>query len=314
MRPFLASADLDWVPADNPETPVPLRAVVRLLVEITRAAGPDTPYRIINGRGGYEIGLINNAAFRGPTVRDGFARVSRAMPAHCTHEVLTVADLADGLHIRDGWTYDMGDNEAAHCVQQYVAALVDMICSVACPDAPRAERVEMLPHPEAGLSHLHSWLGNRVHCAPLRALDFTIRAEVAEARFPDDVLARANATDGYITERLVPDGSLPKQVSVLVAAMLSRTSPDLDRVAAGAGISGRTLRRVLQWHGTSFSELVERTRARIALDRVSKDTDASLKSIAADLGYADQATLSRAMRRWTGETPSNLRENRLRQN
>lgn len=307
VGPFLARADLNWAPADNPALPVPLRSVVRLLVEISRAAGPDTPHWIVNGRGGFEIGLIGKAAFRGPTVRDGFARIAHMMPVHCTHELFTVAETGDGLHIRDGWAYNLGDDEALHLVQQYVASLVDMICSVAHPEAPRAERVEMVPHPKAGLGHLRPWLGDSLHPAPYRALDFFVRSDVATQRFPKDVLEHARDADGETERRIAPGASLADQVSALVAAMLPRTPPDLNRVAAAAGISGRTLRRALWQNGTSFSTVVEQTRAQIAVDRVRNDTDASLGSIATDLGYADQATLSRAVRRWTGQTPRSIR-------
>ncbi|MFC3615617.1 helix-turn-helix domain-containing protein [Lutimaribacter marinistellae] len=307
VGPFLARADLSWVPADDPALPVPLRSVVRLLVEISRAAGPDTPHRIVNGRGGFEIGLIGRAAFRGPTVRDGFARIARMMPAHCTHEIFTVALSGDGLHIRDGWAYDLGDDEALYLVQQYVASLIDMICSVAHPEAPRAERVEMVPHPEAGLNHLRPWLGDRLQPAPLRALDFLVGSDVAAQRFPKGAQERAREANGETGRRIASGASLADQVSALVAVMLPRTTPHLDRVAAAAGISGRTLRRALRQNGTSFSDVVERTRAQIAVDRVRNDTDVSLGSIAADLGYANQATLSRAVRRWTGQTPRSLR-------
>jgi AraC-like DNA-binding protein len=202
----------------------------------------------------------------------------------------------------------VGNDEALHLVQQYVASLIDMACSVAHPATPRASKVSLLPHPETGLSHLSDWLGDQLYPAPNRALDFVIRPEVAASHFPDAVRERAKQLDADTEKRAICGITLQEQVATLISAMLSRTAPDLDRVAAAAGISGRTLRRALQQDRIRYSDLVDRTRAQIGLDRIRMDTDVPLKSIAKDLGYAHQATLSRAIRRWTGEAPSNLQK------
>jgi AraC-like DNA-binding protein len=307
---FLAKADLDWVPRNDPYLPIPLRRVVQLLVEISREAGADAPHRIVNGRGGHEIGLIGAAAFCGPTVRDGFRKLSQTMPIHCTHEVFTIAELEDGLHIRDGWAYDLGDDETLHLVQQYVASLVDMICSVAHGSIPCVDRVALVPHPEAGLSHLRPWLGEAARPAEDRALDITLLDGVAEAHFPDTVRKAALEDVAHDYGPLPKGRSLSDQVAMLVGSMLSRTTPSVDRIAVAANVSGRTLRRSLQQEGTTFSDVVERTRARIALDRLRSETGTSLKAIASDLGYANQATLSRAVKRWTGHTPRSIRAGR----
>jgi AraC-like DNA-binding protein len=59
--------------------------------------------------------------------------------------------------------------------------------------------------------------------------------------------------------------------------------------------------------GTNFRLLVEDLRKEEARLRLSQATDASLTSLALDLGFADLSTFSRAHRRWFGLAPSRMR-------
>lgn len=304
---FLAEADLDWVPPDDPLLPIPLRGAVDLLVLIARAEGPDAPHRIVNGRGGFEIGLIGEEAFRGETVRDGLHRVARAMPLHCTHEIFVVTDHADGLHVSDGWVTSMKSDEALHFVQQYVAALVQMICSVAAGSHMCLKRVALVPHPDTGLAHLRPWLDDRVFANDARTLDVALDNAVADLPFPASARQEADRAALAVPEVLRQGRTLSADVTTLLSAMLPFKRPSIARVAAAASTSVRTLRRRLHDEGSSFTTLLEQARANIALSRLEGDDPPLLKDLAAQLGYADQATLSRAVRRWTGKTPRDLR-------
>ena len=82
--------------------------------------------------------------------------------------------------------------------------------------------------------------------------------------------------------------------------------PDLSQVAGSLCVSERTLNRRLQFEGTSFRELKS-----AALHRWAKllleQTDHSVDSIAATLGYQDSANFRRAFRKNAGCTPSEAR-------
>lgn len=56
----------------------------------------------------------------------------------------------------------------------------------------------------------------------------------------------------------------------------------------------------------SYSELVELVRFHAALEALA-DPDQKLIDIASQLGYYDQATFTRAFRRWTGVAPGAFR-------
>ena len=84
----------------------------------------------------------------------------------------------------------------------------------------------------------------------------------------------------------------------------------LELAAEIAETSPRTLRRRLREEGTSFHGILDRIRFEAAEERLREPT-LSLAEVSADLGYADQASFTRAFRRWTGEPPAAYRRRRL---
>ena len=74
-------------------------------------------------------------------------------------------------------------------------------------------------------------------------------------------------------------------------------------VAEALHMSPRTLRRKLESHGHSISELFDRERRERALSLLAQP-DLSLAQIAERLGYRSVQNFERAFRRWTGTTPA----------
>ena len=83
-------------------------------------------------------------------------------------------------------------------------------------------------------------------------------------------------------------------------------APSMKRVVAAAGMSARTFQRQLKEEGASFSDLLADVRRSETLKRL-KEQNLTIAAIATDLGYSDQATFTRAFRRWTGVPPSRFR-------
>jgi len=82
----------------------------------------------------------------------------------------------------------------------------------------------------------------------------------------------------------------------------NRFSPQLEEVAAKAGLSGRSFRRRLQEEGTSFKEIVLSTKMTIAKELLST-AGLSVNGTAHRLGYSEAASFSRAYSRWWGHNP-----------
>jgi AraC-like DNA-binding protein len=306
-QPFFDRVGLGWLPDDQPLLAIPLRSAVELLVEIARAEGPDVPLRIAETHGIYEIGPIGALGLAGPTVRAGLHNIATNMPRHCTHEIFTVEDYDGFIRVGDGWAMNVGDLEARHLVQQYVAALVHGICRASGPVSPNQFRVALSPHPVAGSSHLESWLGESLRLAAEGPLRIEIANELADRLIPERIRTQASARVGPTWERLRYGESLADSIATLVAHMLPFAVPSIDYVAHAAGVSTRTLRRRLKEEGTTLSDIVDRTRAQIAVNRITSRQRGTLQDVAEELGYSHQAALTRAVKRWTGQTPRIVR-------
>lgn len=91
-----------------------------------------------------------------------------------------------------------------------------------------------------------------------------------------------------------------------LASVHDETVPTLPAVARRMAVSTRTLQRRLDEHDTTWSNEVEAAR-RDHITRLLHSTDLSVASIAARSGYADARALRRAVQRWYGTTPADLR-------
>ncbi|WP_329741430.1 AraC family transcriptional regulator [Dyella sp. A6] len=79
-----------------------------------------------------------------------------------------------------------------------------------------------------------------------------------------------------------------------------------DEVASLLCMSSSALKRRLRIHGIQFRNLVDEARKWEVMEDVV-NTTMTVDEIAGRRGYADAANLTRAFRRWTGESPSRYR-------
>ena len=122
------------------------------------------------------------------------------------------------------------------------------------------------------------------------------------------------ALEFFLADRLKArkEDDLPGKVMHLISSSLSNGTPSLAKVSETLGISKRTLQRKLSEAGILFSDLVDDTRRKKAINYV-KFSDFSLTDVALLLGYSELSAFSRAFCRWTGLHPQQMR-NELRQN
>jgi AraC-like DNA-binding protein len=108
---------------------------------------------------------------------------------------------------------------------------------------------------------------------------------------------------------LAPEAARPRRFAAEVAALIRDRLPDpvtADDVAAVLHASARTLQRRLEAEHTSFTDVLDTTRAQLAREYLA-DPSLPLAEIAYRLGFADLATFSRAFKRWTGRPPGLFR-------
>ncbi|AJA08555.1 AraC family transcriptional regulator [Sphingopyxis fribergensis] len=82
--------------------------------------------------------------------------------------------------------------------------------------------------------------------------------------------------------------------------------PSMKGIADQLGLQERTLRRRLAAEDTSYGEIVDDVRRKLAIEYL-QTTRMSVDDVAWKVGFSDSANLRRAIRRWTGQTISELR-------
>jgi len=97
----------------------------------------------------------------------------------------------------------------------------------------------------------------------------------------------------------------------LINALLAKQGHwGVEDVAQLLGVSPRSLQRLLNEEGVSYSDLLDCCRCKAACQAL-QHTQQSIKDIAAALDYSDPTHFARAFRRWTGTAPLAYRSQSL---
>jgi AraC-like DNA-binding protein len=83
--------------------------------------------------------------------------------------------------------------------------------------------------------------------------------------------------------------------------------PSLDTAASNLGMSARTLSRRLAEDGTTYQQVLDTLREKLAKEYFSRG-GSSVTQIALKLGYTDSSNFAKAFKRWTGLSPSDFME------
>jgi AraC-like DNA-binding protein len=107
------------------------------------------------------------------------------------------------------------------------------------------------------------------------------------------------------------DHSLARRVRLLLAKG-DTPHPSLEDMAAATGLSVESFRRQLRREGTSLRGISQNLQRDIAI-RNLLEGNRTVEDIAAQLGYAEPRSFTRAFRKWTGTSPSAYRRRFSRQ-
>ncbi|MFI5307731.1 MAG: AraC family transcriptional regulator [Polyangiales bacterium] len=81
---------------------------------------------------------------------------------------------------------------------------------------------------------------------------------------------------------------------------------NVRELAKALHTSERSLRRALSAHGTSYQELRDEVRMRLALHYLTS-TATPVEEVARTVGFTSSRSFRRALKRWTGKSPSDVR-------
>jgi AraC-like DNA-binding protein len=300
----LESVGLSAAPWEVPDQLVALTGVLASMKTLG-AQEPDIGCLVVSDTSISELGELGGLLLGGRTPRGALTRLCAAISGHSTHELFSLVPAQGGVIVCEQMTLDL-DAATLHVVQQYVAALVRSLCKLTGFHGEPLGKIEIVPHPELGVTHLDGKLGHKL----VLTLSGRLSIFVPDAVLDRPLLGKAceAALDRPSKEwtSLRARGSFESTARYFIHVMLEDGVASVERFATASGLSRRTVQRRLSTEGTSFSELlddVRRERAQKAL----RATSARIGAVAADLGYTSHSAFVRAVRRWEGQSPMQVR-------
>jgi AraC-like DNA-binding protein len=100
--------------------------------------------------------------------------------------------------------------------------------------------------------------------------------------------------------------SYPQKVMLAITQQLHGEVPTIEAIARSLTISVRQLQRELQTENTSYQQLLDETRRKLAL-RHLQNQETSIHDVAFLLGFSEPSAFHRAFKRWTEQTPRSYR-------
>jgi AraC-like DNA-binding protein len=181
-------------------------------------------------------------------------------------------------------------------------------------ELPRTGQV-WFPYPKPASTHMHEQLfGQRVlrFEAPFAAFAFdrTLLDTPLSTADPKLHSVLRRQAEQMLRELPSTEG-LSDRVRKLVMELLASGNINSTHVAERLKMSRRTLIRRLEQEGTTYKDILEDARRRMAENHLVT-TDLTIHELAFLLGYSETAPFSRAFKRWTSLSPAEYREQRRR--
>jgi AraC-like DNA-binding protein len=275
-----------------PAASVPEHDVWRFLGNCARNAGHPT-FGLLAGMHSPlpSIGPLGNELEQALTLHEALATFCRKVNSYSSHAHYW-RRRAKGT-VWFCWQSNVGSGEGARQVEQYVVALMIQIIRVAGGSAWGPPVVRLQMDAMRDLRRFES----------LQDSDFVFGQPFTGLPCPTLLLSlpvpRSAEQSAEVTDEGIPTlDSLRAQV----AAALGSGLPLLQVAAEQTGTPVRTLQRRLASRGLTWSRLIDQVRLDAAVSWL-RDTGASLREIAHQVGYSDQAHFTRAFERWTGLSP-----------
>ena len=258
----------------------------------------------INERGTF--GVLDFIGQHAPDLRracEGIVRYQRLISDRTRFSLTVRGDEA-------AFEHDLGGiPEAAgrHANEFTIASLVRRIRELSAPDFSPT-RVWFSHASPGDVSELRRYFGGCeiTFGAPNNGFAFPVALLDRPMVNANEELARILDAHARLLLPALPDPDPTLALRLEIAKRIEGGAPDVRSIAALLKTSSRTLQRRLREHGTSYQDVVDDVRRRMALDHLT-NTSLPVREIAFLLGYTESRSFLRAFKRWTGVTPSEQR-------
>lgn len=307
---LLRAAGLTAAQVEDPDARLPIAAVSALWSAALKESGdPGLGLRVALAVpfGAYRV--IDFLAASAPTVGEGLVRVARYFPLINSALAWEITD--DGSAKRLALTHPTIPGRLPRPYAEYAVAVTILHCRRASGfDWPLIEVCFAFDAPPSSDAHV------RAFGCPARFGG--ARSEFVIERSTWDTPSRAPSTEllrtledhaARMVESLEAKSVVQAQVARLIMEELEGGDPSLPKIARRMALSPRTLQRRLELEGSSFGDVLDRTRRELS-EAYMKQRDLALTEIAYLLGFSEQSAFTRAFQRWYGVAPSQYRSER----
>jgi AraC-like DNA-binding protein len=302
---LLAAAGLEEERVNDPDERLPGEAVATLWrTALARSGDPGLGLHaaLAVPFGAYRV--IDFLAASAPTVGEGLERVARYFPL--INSALSWEVIDGGASIRLALAAAQGGLPRPYA--EYAVAVTILHCRRASGfDWPLVEVTFEFAAPESGEEHERAFgcpvrFGEPQNSFVLARATWDLPSQAASS----ELLRTLEEHADRMIARLRREGAISAQVAQLIVEELRGGDPTLQRVARRLAVSPRTLQRRLEGEGTSFADLLDRTRRHFAETYV-KERNIALSEVAHLLGFSEQSAFTRAFQRWYGVPPKQFR-------
>lgn len=305
---FLAAYGIDTEASVRDDAYLSLRLVERVLEDASRELQAfDFGLRMANGLDLNVLGPLAIAMENSRTVGEAIECANRFLfvfsPAF-SHAVIADPLGNPGLV---GIRFASSTAKSSPQIIDYGVGIVHRVLALLNGGGRYGLRSVMLPHGRLAEERVyHDYFGSGVlfDCAeavlrvPRQILDVPISG--------GNSLLRDIAID-FLESRFSHQGvPISELVLVILEGQLGSSQPDLAKVARLLNLHQRSLQRLLAREGMTFKDLVDRVRRQQVL-KLIRTTSLSFSQIAVRVGLREQSSLTRAVHRWFGVSPSILR-------
>ncbi|TCK22852.1 AraC family transcriptional regulator [Pseudonocardia endophytica] len=304
----------DGTAGDGPDGDVLIRAATAARILEAAAATldcPDLGLRLAERQGLDILGPLAVVLENSPTLGEALEGAGRYLFVHSPALRVARIDDPESAHGVMGLLYDgRGDEPGAgpppaQSVDLGIGVFHRIITLLA--GGPYGLRSVHLPHPPlAAEQRYREFFGTDVRFERPAAV-LRVPADLASRpREGGDETVRAIAVDYLETHFDRPGRTVTDRVRTALARSLGTGPARIGSVARLLRMHPRTLQRHLASEGTTFESVLDEVR-REAAHRLITRTDLPFTQVTAMVGLAEQSALTRASRRWFGESPRALR-------
>lgn len=189
-----------------------------------------------------------------------------------------------------------------------IATVLKLIRFMYRPDYYPA-RVDLVCPEIAGTQELYNqYFGPNVHFSQPRNAIYFDQADL-DTRLPAANAELARQNDEAVLNFLarLDKANVVAQVHAKLIELLPSGDCSKAKVASALNMSVRTLHNRLADAGTTYQQLLDRTRRELA-EQYMQQPNISVSEVAYLLGFSDCSNFSRAFHRWTGKSPSDFRD------